>query len=194
MKDKKAKLYVITGPSGVGKGTVLSKFFEKNKGNIIYSVSCTTRKPRLGEKNGINYFFISKEEFKKDIKNNEFLEWAKYSDNYYGTRKDFVLNSLENGKSVILEIETQGAKKIMEEYKNCVSIFIMPPNMDELEKRLRGRKTETEEMILKRLDIVKSELEESKNYKYVVINDKVDKAFEQLQSIYEKERAIWKIY
>lgn len=194
MKDKKAKLYVITGPSGVGKGTVLSKFFEKNKGNIIYSVSCTTRKPRLGEKNGINYFFISKEEFKKDIENNEFLEWAKYSDNYYGTRKDFVLNSLENGKSVILEIETQGAKKIMEEYKNCVSIFIMPPNMDELENRLRGRKTETEEMILKRLDIVKSELEESKNYKYVVINDKVDKAFEQLQSIYEKERAIWKIY
>ncbi len=190
MKDKKAKLYVITGPSGVGKGTVLSKFFEKNKGNIIYSVSCTTRKPRLGEKNGINYFFISKEEFKKDIENNEFLEWAKYSDNYYGTRKDFVLNSLENGKSVILEIETQGAKKIMEEYKNCVSIFIMPPNMDELENRLRGRKTETEEMILKRLDIVKSELEESKNYKYVVINDKVDKAFEQLQSIYEKERAI----
>ena len=190
MKEKKAKLYVITGPSGVGKGTVLTKFFEKNKNDIIYSVSATTRKPRIGEKDGINYFFVSKEEFENEIKNNEFLEWAKYSDNYYGTKKSFVLNSLKQGISVILEIETQGAKKVMEQFHDCVSIFIMPPNMDELEKRLRGRKTESEEMILKRLDVVKKELEESKNYKYIVINDKLDKAFEQLQHIYEKERLI----
>ncbi len=190
MNDKKAKLYVITGPSGVGKGTVLNKFFEKNKGDIIYSVSATTRKPRLGEKDGINYFFISKEEFEREIKNNEFLEWAKYSDNYYGTKKEFVLNSLKKGVNVILEIETQGAKKVMEQYPDCVSIFIMPPNMSELEKRLRGRKTETEEMILKRLNVVRKELEESKNYKYIVINDKVEKAFEQLQDIYENERTL----
>ena len=192
MKDKKAKLYVITGPSGVGKGTVLNKFFEKNKGDIIYSVSATTRKPREGEKHGVNYFFITKEEFEKEIENNEFLEWAKYSDNYYGTKKEFVLNSLKNGVSVILEIEAQGAKKVMQEHPECVSIFIMPPNMEELEKRLRGRKTESEEMILKRLNIVKSELEEAKNYKYIVINDKVDQAFRQLQEIYEKERMLWK--
>lgn len=192
MKDKKAKLYVITGPSGVGKGTVLNKFFEKNKGDIIYSVSATTRKPREGEKHGVNYFFITKEEFEKEIENNEFLEWAKYSDNYYGTKKEFVLNSLKNGVSVILEIEAQGAKKVMQEHPECVSIFIMPPNMEELEKRLRGRKTESEEMILKRLNIVKSELEEAKNYKYIVINDKVEKAFSTLQEIYEKERMLWK--
>lgn len=192
MKDKKAKLYVITGPSGVGKGTVLNKFFEKNKGDIIYSVSATTRKPRQGEKEGVNYFFVSKEKFENEIKNNEFLEWAKYSDNYYGTKKDFVLNSLKNGVSVILEIETQGAKKVMKEYPECVSIFIMPPNMEELEKRLRGRKTESEDMILKRLNIVKSELEEAKNYKYIVINDKVEKTFSTLQEIYEKERMLWK--
>ena len=192
MKDKKAKLYVITGPSGVGKGTVLNKFFEKNKGDIIYSVSATTRKPREGEKHGVNYFFITKEEFEKEIENNEFLEWAKYSDNYYGTKKEFVLNSLKNGVSVILEIEAQGAKKVMQEHPECVSIFIMPPNMEELEKRLRGRKTESEDMILKRLNIVKSELEEAKNYKYIVINDKVEKAFSTLQEIYEKERMLWK--
>ena len=192
MKDKKAKLYVITGPSGVGKGTVLNKFFEKNKGDIIYSVSATTRKPREGEKDGVNYFFITKEEFEKEIENNEFLEWAKYSDNYYGTKKEFVLNSLKNGVSVILEIEAQGAKKVMQEHPECVSIFIMPPNMEELEKRLRGRKTESEDMILKRLNIVKSELEEAKNYKYIVINDKVEKAFSTLQEIYEKERMLWK--
>lgn len=190
MKDKKAKLYVITGPSGVGKGTVLNKFFEKNKGDIIYSVSATTRKPREGEKHGVNYFFITKEEFEKEIENNEFLEWAKYSDNYYGTKKEFVLNSLKNGVSVILEIEAQGAKKVMQEHPECVSIFIMPPNMEELEKRLRGRKTESEDMILKRLNIVKSELEEAKNYKYIVINDKVEKAFSTLQEIYEKERML----
>lgn len=192
MKDKKAKLYVITGPSGVGKGTVLNNFFEKNKGDIIYSVSATTRKPREGEKDGVNYFFITKEEFEKEIENNEFLEWAKYSDNYYGTKKEFVLNSLKNGVSVILEIEAQGAKKVMQEHPECVSIFIMPPNMEELEKRLRGRKTESEEMILKRLNVVKSELEEAKNYKYIVINDKVDNAYKQLQEIYEKERMLWK--
>lgn len=192
MKDKKAKLYVITGPSGVGKGTVLNKFFEKNKGDIIYSVSATTRKPREGEKDGVNYFFITKEEFEKEIENNEFLEWAKYSDNYYGTKKEFVLNSLKNGVSVILEIEAQGAKKVMQEHPECVSIFIMPPNMEELEKRLRGRKTESEEMISKRLNVVKSELEEAKNYKYIVINDKVNNAYKQLQEIYEKERMLWK--
>ena len=190
MKEHKAKLYVITGPSGVGKGTVLKKFFEKNKDSIIYSISATTRKPREGELEGVNYFFISKEEFKKEIKEDNFLEWAKYSDNYYGTRKDFVLNSLEKGTDVLLEIETSGAKKVMKKFPDCVSIFIMPPDMQELEKRLRGRKTECEEAILKRLEIVKTELSEAKNYKYTIVNDKVDKTFEELNEIYLKERML----
>ncbi|HIS73868.1 TPA: guanylate kinase [Candidatus Galligastranaerophilus intestinavium] len=190
MKEHKAKLYVLTGPSGVGKGTVLKKFFEKNKGDIIYSISATTRAPRAGEVDGVNYFFISKEEFEKEIKQDNFLEWAQYSGNYYGTRKDFVLNSLNKGVDVLLEIEVQGAKKVMEQYPYCVSIFITPPNMEELEKRLRGRKTECEEAILKRLEVVKSELSETKNYKYTIVNDKVDKAFKELDEIYQKERML----
>ncbi len=190
MKEHKAKLYVLTGPSGVGKGTVLKKFFEKNKGSIIYSISATTRPAREGETEGVNYFFISKEEFKKEIKENNFLEWAQYSGNYYGTRKDFVLNSLNKGVDVLLEIEVQGAKKVMEQYPYCVSIFITPPNMEELEKRLRGRKTECEEAILKRLEAVKNELAEAKNYKYVIVNDKVDKTFKELDAIYQKERML----
>ena len=190
MEAHKAKLYVITGPSGVGKGTVLNKFFEHNKGDIIYSVSCTTRSARPGEQDGVNYFFISKEEFENAIKNNEFLEWAKYSDNCYGTKKSFVLEHLKKGISVVLEIETEGAKKVMREYPDCVSIFITPPNMDELEKRLRGRKTECEEAILKRLEAVKRELKEAKNYKYTIVNNKVESAFEELQEIYEKEKTL----
>lgn len=190
MKEHKAKLYVLTGPSGVGKGTVLKKFFKKNKGSIIYSISATTRPAREGETEGVNYFFISKEEFKKEIKENNFLEWAQYSGNYYGTRKDFVLNSLNKGVDVLLEIEVQGAKKVMEQYPYCVSIFITPPNMEELEKRLRGRKTECEEAILKRLEAVKNELAEAKNYKYVIVNDKVDKTFKELDAIYQKERML----
>ena len=186
MKEHKAKLYVLTGPSGVGKGTVLKKFFEKNKGDIIYSISATTRAPRAGEVDGVNYFFISKEEFEKEIKQNNFLEWAKYSGNYYGTKRDFVLNSLKKGVSVLLEIEVQGAKEVMKQYPECVSVFIIPPNMEELEKRLRGRKTECEEAILKRLEVVKSELSEAKNYKYTIVNDKVDKAFKELDEIYQK--------
>ena len=131
-----------------------------------------------------------KEEFEKEIKQNNFLEWAQYSGNYYGTRKDFVLNSLNKGVDVLLEIEVQGAKKVMEQYPYCVSIFITPPNMEELEKRLRGRKTECEEAILKRLEVVKSELSEAKNYKYTIVNDKVDKAFKELDEIYQKERML----
>lgn len=190
MKENKARLYVITGPSGVGKGTVLNKFFEHNKDNIIYSISATTRAPRPQEKDGVNYFFITKEEFEREIENGDFLEWAKYSDNYYGTKKSFVLKCLNEGKSVVLEIEAQGAKKVMEKYPECVSIFITPPDLDELEKRLRGRKTETEDAIQKRLEAVKRELEESKNYKYLIVNDKVDEAFNQLQQIYEKESVL----
>lgn len=190
MKEKKAKLYVITGPSGVGKGTVLAKFFEYNKGNVIFSISATTRAPRPGEVDGVNYFYISKEEFEKEIENGEFLEWAKYSDNYYGTKKSFVLKTLNKGVSIVLEIETQGARTVMKEFPDCVSIFITPPNMDELEKRLRGRKTECEEAILKRLEAVKRELKEAEHYRYVIENNQVDTTFLELQKIYETEQSL----
>lgn len=189
MSETKAKLYVITGPSGVGKGTVLNKFFENNK-DIIYSISATTRKPRQGEVDGVNYFFITKEEFEKEIQEDNFLEWAKYSDNYYGTKKSFVCKKLNEGISIVLEIETQGAKKVMEQYPDCVSIFITPPNLDELEKRLRGRNTEDEEAIKKRLDAVKRELKEAKHYKYVIENNVVEDTYRHLQEIYDKEKVL----
>lgn len=184
---KYGKLFVITGPSGVGKGTILEKFFHNNK-NIIYSISETTRKPRPGEVHGVNYFFVSKEDFETSIKNDEFLEWAKYSDNYYGTKKNFVLKALLQGADVLLEIETQGAKKIMEKFPDCITIFVTPPNLDELEKRLRGRKTEDEESIQKRLQRVREELKLAPHYKYAIVNDKVEDALEKLQKVYENEK------
>lgn len=188
MKQKTAKLFVLTGPSGVGKGTVLKKFFEKNKGDIIYSISATTRPPRPGEVEGVNYFFVSKEEFEKEIENDDFLEWANYSGNYYGTKKSFVMKKLKEGTNVLLEIEAQGAKKIMEKFPDCVSIFIAPPDLAELEKRLRGRNTETEEAIQKRLLAVQAELEESKKFKHVIINDEIERAFLKLDEIFQKEQ------
>lgn len=185
---KKGKLFVITGPSGVGKGTILEKFFKDNK-NVIYSISQTTRKPRPNEINGVNYFFVSDEEFKKSVENGELLEWAQYSDNFYGTRKDFVLKTLEKGADVLLEIETVGAKKIMQQFPDCVTIFVMPPNLDELEKRLRGRHTEDEDHIQKRLKAVKEEIESAESYKYTIVNDEVQTAIEKLQAVYDFEKA-----
>ncbi len=187
-KKKIGKLFIITGPSGVGKGTVLGKFFKTNK-NAVYSISQTTRNPRPGEVHGVNYFFVTREEFENSIKNDEFLEWAKYSDNYYGTNKNQVLSALNSGSDVILEIETKGAKKIMDKFPDCITIFLKPPNFNELEKRLRGRNTEDEETIQKRLHEVKKELELSKNYKYTIENDEVENALEKLQKIYNKETA-----
>ncbi len=189
MENKNGKLFIITGPSGVGKGTILKKFFESNH-NIVYSISETTRKPRPGEVHGVNYFFVEKEDFEKSIKNDEFLEWAKYSDNYYGTKKNFVLKALSQGADVLLEIETQGAKKIMEKFPDCITIFFTPPNLDELEKRLRGRKTEDEEAIQKRLHQVKQELTLAPLYKYSIENDKIEDALEKLQAVYNKEKDI----
>lgn len=186
------KLFIITGPSGVGKGTILEKFFHKNH-NIIYSISETTRKPRPGELHGVNYFFVSKEEFENSIQNDEFLEWAKYSDNYYGTKKDFVLKALSRGADVLLEIETQGAKKIMEKFPDCITIFFTPPNLDELEKRLRGRKTEDEASIQKRLQRVIEELKLAPHYKYEIVNDKVENALEKLQAVYDNEKNLQKL-
>ena len=180
------KLFIFTGPSGVGKGTVLKEFFNKAE-NIIYSVSSTTRSPRDGEIDGVHYNFIKKEEFIDLINKDSFLEWAKYSENYYGTSKIFVENAIKQGKSVLLEIELQGALQVMEKCKSAVSIFIKPPSFEELEKRLRGRKSEDEETILKRLQTAKKELENQDKFKYVIENDKVDEAALKLIEIYKKE-------
>ncbi len=184
----KGRLYIISGCSGVGKGTLLKLFLDKNP-EIKLSISATTRAPRKGEKDGVNYFFISKEEFLSEVNNKEFLEWAEFSGNYYGTKKSFVEKTLNNGKDLILEIEVQGAKQVKSKMRDAITIFIMPPSIVTLEKRLRGRHTEDEETILKRLNEAKREIEAGRNFDYIIINDNLDDALINLQKIFNKERS-----
>ena len=176
------KLYVISGSSGVGKGTVIKEFLNKHP-EFKLSISCTTRNKREGEIDGVNYFFLSKEEFKNCINNNEFLEWADFSGNFYGTKKEFVEKCLKNNENLILEIDTKGALNVKKLMPNAVFIFITPPSMEELEHRLRGRHTETEEAIQKRLASIKLEIENSKNFDYQIINDTVENAVRQIENI-----------
>lgn len=176
------KLFVISGSSGVGKGTVIKEFLKKHP-EFKLSVSCTTRSKREGEVNGVNYFFLTQKEFKKCIDNGEFLEWAEFSGNHYGTKKDFVENCLKNGENLILEIDTKGALNVKKIMPEAVLIFIAPPSLKELESRLRGRHTETEEAIQKRLASIKLELENSKHFDYEIINDTVDNAVKKLEEI-----------
>ncbi len=183
----KGNLYIIAGCSGVGKGTLLKLFLEKNP-EIKLSVSATTRAPREGEKDGINYFFVSRDDFKKSVDNNEFLEWAEFSGNLYGTKKSFVEKTLNKGIDLILEIEVQGAKQVKTAMPEAISIFIMPPSIEELEARLRGRHTESEEAIQKRLHEVNREIEEGKNFDYRIINDKLENALLNLQNIFNSKR------
>ena len=176
------KLFVISGSSGVGKGTVINEFLRKHP-EFRLSISCTTRGKREGEEHGVNYFFLSKEEFKNCIDNNEFLEWAEFSGNYYGTKKEFVERCLANGENLILEIDTKGALNVKKLMPEANLIFIAPPSIEELEARLRGRHTETEEAIQKRLASIKLEIENSKHYDYVVINDTVENAVKRIEEI-----------
>ncbi len=180
-------LFIISGCSGVGKGTLIKKFLEKNP-DVKLSVSATTRKPREGEENGINYFFISKEEFIKSVQNNEFLEHAEFSGNMYGTKKSYVEKKLKEGFDIILEIEVQGAKQVKEKMPEALTVFIMPPSIEELETRLRGRHTEDEDAIQKRLSQVKREIEAGNKFDYKVINDNLDEAVISLQKIINTER------
>ncbi len=187
MAANKAKLIIFTGPSGVGKGTILTDFFKKVDNNIVYSISSTTRQPRDGEINGMHYFFISKEEFEKLIKEDAFLEYANYSGNYYGTSKKFVDEKISQNKSVLLEIELQGALQVMKKCPDAVTIFIKPPNFEELEARLRGRHSESEEAIEKRLKAAHKEIENSDKFHYIIENDIVEDAVNKLIDIYNKE-------
>ena len=182
----KGRLFIVSGCSGVGKGTLLKMFLEKNP-NIIFSISATTRQPREGEKDGVNYFFITKEEFKKSAENNEFLEWAEFSGNYYGTKRSFVEKTLAKGTDIILEIEVNGARQVKEKMKDAVTVFIMPPSVDELETRLRGRHTEDEISILSRLNEANREIEAGKKFDYQIINDNLEDALYNLQKIIDKE-------
>ncbi|MHC1750403.1 MAG: guanylate kinase [Cellulosilyticaceae bacterium] len=177
---------IISGPSGSGKGTIVKKLIEKE--NFVVSVSVTTRTPRTGEENGVHYFFKSKDEFEKMIAQNELLEYAKFCENYYGTPKAFIDNTIKTGKDVILEIEVQGALQVKSIYPDAIFVFIMPPTAEELQKRLIGRGTETKEVIAKRLERAKDELQLYKEYDYIVINDTVEQAVLNIEHIVDAEK------
>ena len=181
------KLFVISGSSGVGKGTVIKKFLENNP-NFKLSVSCTTRQKRPGEEQGVNYFYLTRDEFMQAVNKGEFLEWAEFSGNCYGTSKKFVQQGLDNGEDILLEIDTQGALQVKEKMDNAILIFILPPSLEELERRLRGRGTETEDAIQKRLNTVKSEMENAKHFHYQVVNDEVDRAVSEIEKIIKNEQ------
>ena len=184
---KKGLLIVFSGVSGVGKGTILSQLMPMEDLNLAYSVSMTTRKPREGEVEGVNYFFVSKKRFVQAIKNDELLEHARFVGNDYGTPKAYVEQMREQGKNVILEIEINGAKQIMEKCPDALSIYIVPPSIEELERRLRERSSEDEETIMKRIAKAKRELEDMDFYEHVVCNDKLDVAIEAVRQIILEE-------
>ena len=185
---RKGLLVVVSGPSGAGKGTICQALLEKTP--LAYSVSATTRKPRAGEVDGESYYFLSVEAFEEMIEKDELLEWAKVYDNYYGTPLKKVEKKLAAGEDILLEIDTQGAMKVREKFPEGVYIFILPPSLAELERRIRGRDTETEDVLQKRLAAAIDEIEAGKCYKYVVTNDEVDGAVDAVCAILAAERRL----
>lgn len=182
------QIIVISAPSGAGKGTIIKKLLENDSKNRWLSVSATSRKPRVGEKEGINYYYITEEEFQKRIKEDYFLEYTNYAGNYYGTPREYIKDKISKGIDVILEIEIEGANNIKKLIPEALFIFIMPPSLKELVKRLKGRGTETNEKIIKRFNAAYKEVNEVTKYNYVVVNDEIDTAVDKIESIIKAER------
>lgn len=182
------QIIVISAPSGAGKGTIIKKLLENNSKNRWLSVSATSRKPREGEKEGINYYYITEKEFKKRIKEDYFIEYTNYAGNYYGTPREYIKEKITKGIDVILEIEIEGANNIKKLIPEALFIFIMPPSLKELVRRLKGRGTETNEKIIKRFNAAYKEVNEVTKYNYVVVNDEVDTAVDKIESIIKAER------
>ena len=180
-------LIVLSGPSGVGKGTMYSRLL-KAMPDLKVSVSATTRKPRNGEVNGVHYFFMSREEFTAKLAGGEFLEWAETVGNLYGTPKAPVLEKLDAGRDVLLEIDVKGARQIKQAYPDCVTVFVLPPSEEELRRRLIGRGTESEEQVGARLALAKSEIEQSGLFDYRVVNEDIDVAVGEVIKIIENSK------
>jgi guanylate kinase len=185
--SNRGNLYVLSGPSGVGKGTVRAALFENHNHQLVYSISMTTRKPREGEVDGVDYYFVDKEEFLRRVEEGLMLEWAEFVGNYYGTPLDYVEKTRDEGKNVFLEIECQGAMQVKEKVKDAILLFLAPPSLEELTNRLKGRGTESEEVIQKRLNKATEEMELREHYDYVVVNNTVDGAVSDILDIIEKE-------
>ncbi|MFA5577127.1 MAG: guanylate kinase [Tissierellaceae bacterium] len=183
----KGFLLIISGPAGTGKGTVCKELLNRNS-NIVFSVSATTRQPRIGELDGENYYFIDKEKFESMIGNNEFLEYAYVHTNYYGTPRKFVMDEIEKGEIVLLEIDVQGAMQIKKNYSEAVFIFLLPPTMEELKNRIIKRGTESTEDINRRFENAFKELDFVGNYDYFVVNDIVEDAVLDIESIIRAEK------
>lgn len=191
---EKGLLIIISGPSGVGKGTIRNFFMNDETLKLAYSISMTTRSPRIGEVDGRDYIFTTKEKFKQAIENGELLEWAEFVGNYYGTPLSIVEELRNQGKNVLLEIEVQGAMQVKEKCPDALSIFIIPPNMEELEKRIRGRRSEPEEIVQQRLAKAAGEIKMVKDYKYVVCNDDPQLAADMISLIIKRHMQNTDIY
>ena len=178
MKNQK-KLIILTGPSGVGKGTIIKEILGKEK-KFWLSISATTRDPREGEKNGENYYFLNQDKFKEMIERNLFLEWAQFAGNYYGTPLSSVNEKIKKGFTVLLEIEVEGARQIKNKFPNSLSIFLLPPDKDELERRIRNRGTEKEEAIKKRLLRANYEISASNQFDFQLTNHNVDETAKRI--------------
>ncbi|NDJ21277.1 guanylate kinase [Nostoc sp. B(2019)] len=175
------RLIVLTGPSGVGKGTLMRSLLQRHP-ELYYSVSVTTRSPRPGEIDGKNYYFISRSKFEQLIAQGEFLEWAEFAGNYYGTPREAVLNQIRSGKLVVLEIELEGARQIRASFPGALSIFILPPSFDELEKRIRGRAQDSEEAIARRLRCAQEEIKAADEFDIQIVNDDFETALKDIEA------------
>ena len=182
---KRGLLIIMSGPSGVGKGTIREKLMEDKTLNLFYSVSMTTRSPRPGEVDGREYYFVTKEEFQKNIDNENLLEWAEFVGNRYGTPKDKVEKMRDEGKNVLLEIDVNGTSQVLSKLdrNDVISVFIAPPSLEELEKRLKGRSTESDEVIKNRVAQASRELSQKDNYRFVVVNDDLETAVKEFRDL-----------
>jgi guanylate kinase len=184
--SKNPKLIVISAPSGTGKTSVIKEILKRNSDKLIFSVSATTRKKRANEIDGVDYYFLSVDEFKKKIENDEFIEWEQIYGDYYGTPKSEIERAIREGKNILFELDVNGSLKLKKMYPDAVLIFIVPPSIEELENRLRKRNTETPESFQKRIDRAKMELELSKHFDYEVKNYDLPTAIEEVNDIVQK--------